>query len=69
MNRFSFRKGDVIMDQEILDLINRRENQILLHSCIYYKFNDNLIGDWEYDQIGKQLIDLAKDYPDEFKAS
>ena len=62
-------KGDVIMNQEILDLINRRENQILLHSCIYYKFNDNLIEDWQYDSIGKDLLELAKDYPDEFKAS
>ena len=57
------------MDQEILDLINRRENQILLHSCIYYKFNDNLIEDWQYDSIGKDLLELAKDYPDEFEAS
>ena len=57
------------MDQEIIDLINRRENQILLHSCIYYKFNDNLIEDWQYDSIGKDLLELAKDYPDEFEAS
>ena len=57
------------MNREIIDLINRRENQILLHSCIYYRFNDNLIEDWQYDSIGKDLLRLAKDYPDEFKSS
>lgn len=57
------------MDHDILDLINRRENQILIHSCIYYKFNDNLIEDWQYDNMGKDLIELAREYPDEFKAS
>lgn len=57
------------MNQEVIDLINRRENQVLIHSCIYYKFNDNLIEDWQYDNIGKDLIELAHKYPSEFKAS
>ena len=57
------------MNQEIIDLINRRENQVLIHSCIYYKFNDNLIEDWQYDNIGKDLIELAHKYQNEFKAS
>lgn len=64
-----FWKGDDYLNQDILDLINRRENQILLHSCIYYKFNDNLIEDWQYDSIGRDLLELSKDYPDEFEAS
>lgn len=55
--------------EEIISLINRRENQILLHSAIYYKFNDNLIEDYEYDRLGKELIKLSKDYPEEFSMS
>lgn len=57
------------MNQEIIDLINRRENQVLIHSAIYYRLNDNLIPDWQYDNIGKDLVELAHKYPEEFKAS
>ena len=57
------------MNNEIISLINRRENQILIHACIYYAFDTNLISDYQYDQLGLQLIDLSKHYPEEFKAS
>lgn len=57
------------MNHDIISLINRRENQILIHSCIYYRFNNNIVADWQYDNFGKDLIELAKKYPDEFKAS
>lgn len=57
------------MNDEILEKINRRENQILLHSCVYYKFNDNLLPDHAYDNLGKDLIELSQQYPLEFSAS
>ena len=57
------------MNKDIVELINRKENQILIHSAIYYRFNDNLIPDWQYDNIGKDLIELAHKYPEEFKMS
>lgn len=57
------------MNDEIVSLINRRENQILIHSAIYYRFNDNLLQDYQYDNIGKDLIELAHKYPKEFEAS
>lgn len=57
------------MNNEILEKINRRENQILLHSCLYYKFNDNLLTDHAYDNLGKDLIELSQQYPLEFSAS
>ena len=57
------------MNEEILSLINRRENQILVMAAIYYRFNDNLISDNEYDHRGRELMMLAKQYPNEFKAS
>ena len=56
------------MNDEIVSLINRRENQILIHSAIYYRFNDNLLQDYQYDNIGKDLIELAHKYPKEFEA-
>ena len=62
-------KGVDILKQDIIDLINRKENQILVHSCIYYRLSDNIIPDWKYDSFGADLIRLAKEYPDEFKAS
>ena len=57
------------MNKDIVELINRKESQILIHSAIYYRFNDNLISDWQYDSIGKDLIELAHKYPEEFKMS
>lgn len=62
-------RGAGLMNQNIVELINRRENQILILSCIYYKFNDNLVEDWQYDLLGKELVKLASEYPEEFKSS
>lgn len=58
-----------LIDEEILALINRRQRQILVHSCIYYKFDSNLITDHEYDALSRELAQLIQDYPKEFKAS
>lgn len=57
------------MNQEILELINRRERQILVHSCLYYQFNENLIQDHVYDAWSKELAELIRDYPREFEHS
>lgn len=57
------------MNKDILSLINRRERQILVHACCYYRFNENLISDYQYDAWGLELIDLMEKYPLEFKAS
>jgi len=57
------------MSQETLSLINRRQRQILVHSCLYYQFNENLIQDHVYDAWSKELAELIHDYPDEFRES
>lgn len=36
----------------------RRRKQILVHSCLYYQFNTNLIEDWQYDKIARRLAEL-----------
>lgn len=44
-------------------LIQQRRLQILIHSCIYYKFNGNIISDRQYDIFGKELVQLQQQYP------
>lgn len=57
------------LDPRIAELIKRRENQILLHACLYYEFNLNLISDDKYDQWSFELKDLIDNHPVEFKQS
>ena len=45
------------------------ERWILVHSFIYYELNDNIVSDFDYDANAKQLADLKREYPDEFKRS
>ena len=59
----------ITMNGKILELINRRERQILVHACCYYAFNENLISDYQYDQLATNLMDLIKNNPKEFEAS
>lgn len=57
------------INEEILELINRRERQVLVHSCLYYHFNTSIITDAEYDKWSHQLYDLIVENPLEFKNS
>lgn len=54
-------------EEEIKELMQRRIRQILVHSCIYYRFNNNIIDDFTYDRWGNELIDLIKQYPEYLK--
>lgn len=58
-----------MIDNNIVNLINRRENQLLVHSALYYEFNKNIISDDLYDKWSFELKDLIETYPDEFSAS
>ena len=57
------------IDSEILELINRRERQILVHSNLYYRQNVNLITDAQYDKWSHELYDLIQQHPKEFRKS
>lgn len=59
----------VQLDREVLELINRRQRQILVHSNLYYRQNVNLITDAQYDRWSHQLYDLIQDHPKEFRKS
>lgn len=50
--------------EEIKELINRRRRQILVHSIIYYRLNENLIDDATWSKWAVELEELQKSYPD-----
>ena len=49
---------------DIKSEILRRRKQILVHSCLYYQFNTNLIEDWQYDKIARRLAELQIAHPE-----
>ena len=44
--------------------INQLRRNVLIHSIIYYRFNDNIIEDYEYTAMANELYKLQKLYPD-----
>ena len=46
------------IDEQVVELMNRRERQVLVHSCIYYYFNDSIIADGQYDKWSHELYSL-----------
>lgn len=50
--------------EQIKSEILRRRKQVLVHSCLYYQFNTNLIEDWQYDKIARRLAELQITYPE-----
>ena len=49
---------------KIAELINRRRRQVLVHSIIYYKMNENLIPDSQWTKRAVELEELQNKYPD-----
>jgi len=45
-------------------LINRRRRQVLVHSVIYYEFNENLVSDAQWAAWGLELVKLQNEHPD-----
>lgn len=50
--------------EEIKALINRLRRSVLIASFIYYRMNDSIISDAEYDRRARKLMELQKQYPD-----
>lgn len=55
------------MKQSVEEKIKQRRLQILVHSCIYYKYNENIISDAKWNEWAKELVELQKQYPKESK--
>ncbi len=49
--------------EEIKELILRRRRQILINSCIYYRFGQSVITDEQFDKWAYELVDLQNKYP------
>lgn len=50
-------------DLEVAELIQQRRYQLLIHSCIYYHLNQNVISDKKWDEWAKELRKLQEQYP------
>ena len=50
-------------DLEIAELIQQRRYQLLIHSCIYYHLNQNVISDKKWDEWARELKTLQEQYP------
>ena len=48
---------------EIQALIDRRRRQLLVHSIIYYRLNDNIIDDSTWSSRAAELEKLQRDHP------
>ena len=48
---------------KIAELISRRRRQILVHSVIYYRMDENLILDSTWSKWAKELEELQATYP------
>lgn len=51
-------------DKKIKEFINRRRNQILVHSTIYYRLNTSIIDDYTFDKWAKELAEAQNENPE-----
>ena len=51
-------------NEEVAALIKRRRLQLLIHSCIYYGMDTNLIDDSTFDKWSAELVKLQAEYPE-----
>ena len=51
-------------DLEIAEKIQQRRYQMLIHSCLYYHLNKNIVTDKQWDTWARELKDLQEQYPD-----
>ncbi len=61
MKTYELFKGEEL---KIAEKIQQRRLQLLIHSCIYYHLNANVISDLVWDTWAKELVQLQKKYPD-----
>lgn len=48
---------------EIAEKIQQRRLQILVHSCIYYELDRNIVSDATWDKWAKELVKLQAQHP------
>jgi NAD-dependent DNA ligase len=50
-------------DDEIKAKIRQRRAQMLVHSCIYYELNDNIVSDHRWQKWADELEELQRNHP------
>ena len=50
---------------DVKELIKRRRGQMLVHSCIYYELNSNIVSDDVWQRWANELRDLQNNHPDQ----
>lgn len=45
-------------------LIKRRRYQLLIHSCIYYELDQNVISDSQWNKWSEELVELQRKNPE-----
>lgn len=53
-----------MVEQTIAEKITQRRWQILVHSCLYYRMDENIISDYQYDAFARELKELQEKYPE-----
>ena len=53
---------DVVL-QTIEEKIKQRRAQMLIHSCIYYELNDNIVSDHQWQEWADELEKLQRENP------
>lgn len=49
----------------IKEIIRQRRAQMLIHSCIYYELNDNIVSDHQWQAWADELEKLQNEHPNE----
>lgn len=52
-----------------VDRIELLERSLLVNSYAYYVMSESIMSDFTYDKNARQLVDMKKWYPDDFKHS
>lgn len=53
----------------VVEKIQLLQRSILVNSYAYYELNENILSDFQYDANARQLEEMVKQYPEEFKRS
>lgn len=49
---------------DMLSKINQRQRQIIVHSVIYYNYNENIVTDEAWGRWARELVKLQADFPE-----
>ena len=55
----------LLIEQTVKEKIRQRRTQMLIHSCIYYELDGNVVDDFKWQQWADELRELQDNNPDE----